>query len=41
VGRGSGLRGLTERAQALGGSLSVGDRTPNGTRLHAELPCAW
>jgi signal transduction histidine kinase len=39
--RGSGLRGLAERAAALDGSLSVGDRSPRGTRLHVELPCAW
>lgn len=40
-GAGSGLRGLAERAQAIGGSLSVGDASPGGTRLQVELPCAW
>ncbi len=37
--RGSGLRGLTDRIQALGGRLSVDSPEGSGTRLHAEIPC--
>jgi two-component system, NarL family, sensor histidine kinase UhpB len=33
-----GLRGLTERVERLGGTLSVGNRDPRGTRLTAEIP---
>ncbi|MFC7110459.1 sensor histidine kinase [Nonomuraea rubra] len=36
---GSGLRGLYERVQAVGGRLVVGDRRPSGTALEATLPC--
>ena len=36
---GTGLRGLADRAAALRGTLRVGDATPTGTRLVAELPC--
>jgi PAS domain S-box-containing protein len=37
---GSGLRGLTERIEALGGSLRVTSPVGGGTRVRAELPCA-
>jgi signal transduction histidine kinase len=36
--RGSGLRGLTDRVEALGGTLSVSSPLGAGTRLQAELP---
>jgi signal transduction histidine kinase len=36
--RGSGLRGLTDRVEALGGTLSVQSQLGAGTRLEAELP---
>ena len=35
---GSGLRGLADRVQALGGRLSVTSPAGRGTRLVAELP---
>jgi signal transduction histidine kinase len=38
-GRGSGLRGLSDRVQALDGSFRVESLTRAGTRIHAELPC--
>ena len=34
---GSGLRGLTDRVEAVGGTLSL-TSTPRGTTLRAELP---
>ncbi|HET8821712.1 MAG TPA: hypothetical protein VFM57_09205 [Thermoleophilaceae bacterium] len=37
-GRGSGLRGLTDRIEALGGTLRVDSRAGAGTRLEAVLP---
>jgi signal transduction histidine kinase len=37
---GSGLRGLSERVAALGGSLEVTSPAGEGTLVHAELPCA-
>jgi signal transduction histidine kinase len=37
--RGSGLRGLADRAEAVGGSLSVRAAEPRGTELEAVLPC--
>ncbi len=37
---GSGLRGLTERVHAAGGTLVVSDRQPHGTLLEVLLPCA-
>lgn len=37
--RGSGLRGLADRAAAFDGTLSVGDVEPTGTRLRVELSC--
>jgi len=36
---GSGLRGLTDRIQALGGRLDVESPAGTGTRVHAEIPC--
>jgi signal transduction histidine kinase len=36
--RGSGLRGLADRVEALGGRLSVASPLGVGTRLEAELP---
>jgi signal transduction histidine kinase len=36
--RGSGLRGLADRVEALGGTLSVRSPLGAGTRLEAELP---
>jgi signal transduction histidine kinase len=36
---GSGLRGLSDRAEAVGGRLVVLDRQPNGTTVRAVLPC--
>ncbi len=36
--RGSGLRGLADRAEALGGALSLASPPGGGTRLAAELP---
>jgi signal transduction histidine kinase len=36
--RGSGLIGLTDRVQALGGSIRVESRPEEGTHLTAELP---
>jgi signal transduction histidine kinase len=38
--RGSGLRGLADRVQALGGALQVESPSGSGTRLRAELPIA-
>ena len=37
--RGSGLRGLADRVEALGGALVVESPPGAGTRLHAEIPC--
>jgi signal transduction histidine kinase len=36
---GSGLRGLADRVEALGGHLDIGPATGGGTRVHAEIPC--
>jgi signal transduction histidine kinase len=38
--RGSGLRGLADRVEALGGQLRVWTPRGGGTRVRAELPCA-
>ena len=37
---GSGLRGIADRAEAVGGCLTVGERPGRGTIITAELPCA-
>jgi signal transduction histidine kinase len=37
--KGSGLRGLTDRVEALGGSLRVSSEAGRGTTVRAELPC--
>jgi signal transduction histidine kinase len=36
---GSGLRGLSERVEAMGGTLSIESPVGHGTRLRAEFPC--
>jgi signal transduction histidine kinase len=38
--RGTGLRGLADRVEALGGRLRVWTPIGGGTRVRAELPCA-
>jgi signal transduction histidine kinase len=38
--RGSGLRGLADRVEALGGRLRVWTPAGHGTRVRAEIPCA-
>jgi signal transduction histidine kinase len=38
--RGSGLRGLADRVEALGGRLQVVSPPGGGTVLTAEMPCA-
>ena len=40
IERGSGLRGLADRVEALGGRLRVWSPHGGGTRLRAEIPCA-
>ena len=40
LSRGSGLRGLMDRVAAVGGRLVVNSDQPNGTTIHAEVPCA-
>ncbi len=37
--RGTGLRGLADRVEALGGRLRVWTPAGGGTRVRAELPC--
>jgi signal transduction histidine kinase len=37
---GTGLRGLADRMEALGGRLQVWSGPDRGTRLRAEIPCA-
>jgi signal transduction histidine kinase len=37
--KGSGLRGLADRVEALGGKLRVWSPSGGGTRLRAEMPC--
>jgi signal transduction histidine kinase len=37
--KGSGLRGLCDRVEALGGTLAVESAPGIGTRLRAEIPC--
>lgn len=36
---GTGLRGLADRAEAVGGTLAVRTRQPSGTTVTAVLPC--
>jgi signal transduction histidine kinase len=36
---GSGLRGLRDRVDALGGRLQVETPTSGGTKILAEIPC--
>jgi signal transduction histidine kinase len=36
---GSGLRGLADRVEALGGRLSIDSPASGGTRIVAEIPC--
>jgi signal transduction histidine kinase len=36
---GSGLRGIADRAEAVGGSLRIEDRAGGGTTVTGELPC--
>jgi signal transduction histidine kinase len=38
--RGSGIRGLADRVEALGGRLRVWTPAGGGTRVKAEIPCA-
>jgi signal transduction histidine kinase len=38
---GSGLSGLHDRVEALGGRLEVASRPGAGTRLRAEIPCTF
>jgi PAS domain S-box-containing protein len=38
AGRGSGLTGLSDRVEALGGSIRVFSRSGEGTRIEVELP---
>jgi signal transduction histidine kinase len=40
AGRGSGLRGLTDRVEALGGRLRLSSPPGQGTIVRAEIPCA-
>jgi signal transduction histidine kinase len=37
---GSGLSGLADRVEALGGTIAVESPAGDGTRVHAEIPCA-
>ena len=37
--KGTGLRGLADRVEALGGNLRVWSPAGGGTRVRAELPC--
>jgi signal transduction histidine kinase len=39
-GGGSGLRGLADRVEALGGRVTVSSPPGRGTTLRAEIPCA-
>jgi signal transduction histidine kinase len=38
--RGTGLRGLADRVEALGGKLRVWTPSGGGTRVRADIPCA-
>jgi signal transduction histidine kinase len=37
---GSGLQGLADRVEALGGRLTIASRAAEGTRIVGEIPCA-
>jgi signal transduction histidine kinase len=37
--RGSGLRGLADRVEAMNGRLRVWSPSGGGTRVRAEIPC--
>src|SRR5215472_2973290 len=39
AGRGSGLRGMADRVEALGGTFTLSSPDGEGTVVHAELPC--
>ena len=39
--RGSGLTGLADRVEALGGSIELTSEAGQGTLLTVELPCGW
>jgi signal transduction histidine kinase len=39
TGGGSGLEGISDRVEALGGRLRI-DSGSDGTRVRAEIPCA-
>jgi signal transduction histidine kinase len=39
AGRGSGLRGLADRVEALGGRFALVSPAGAGTTLRAEIPC--
>ena len=38
-GKGTGLRGLADRVEALSGTLTVSSPPGRGTTLHVEFPC--
>ncbi|MER5345520.1 histidine kinase [Streptomyces mirabilis] len=38
---GNGLQGIRDRLATLNGQLTVHSPAGNGTRLRAEIPCAW
>jgi signal transduction histidine kinase len=40
AGRGSGLRGLADRVEAIGGRLTISSPPGRGTTIRAEIPCA-
>ena len=37
--RGTGLRGLADRVEALNGRLRIWSTAGQGTRVRAEIPC--
>jgi signal transduction histidine kinase len=39
AGRGSGLRGLADRVEAIGGRLTFSSPSGRGTTIRAEIPC--
>jgi signal transduction histidine kinase len=40
VSDGSGLQGLTDRVEALGGRLTIVSEPAEGTKIMGEIPCA-